>query len=122
MLDKKCIGHYHFIANDRLSNEEKSFLLENGTYSRYEPVGVTWNDSFCRRIVNEGQPGCFVERDINFHQMNNELENNCTGRSLKTSNNIYYLKWTLSFEHHIISSIWSIIIGRLKKHLTSSHF
>ena len=67
-------------------NEEK-FLLENGTFSYYEPSGVKWNDSFCRRIVNEGQPGCFVERDIDLNQIDRFIDPNRTGRSLTTSLN-----------------------------------
>ena len=85
----------HVYANYRFLYEQKGYLLENGIFSRYEPIGVKWNDSFCRRIVNEGQPGCFVERDIDSHQINYDydylydyqLENNCTGRSLRTSLN-----------------------------------
>ena len=94
----------YLIANDRFSFKGNGFLLENGTFSWFEPIGVTWNDSFCRRIVNHGQPGCFVERDIDLHQINYLFENDhnfghlslmsiinshyektCEGRSLKTS-------------------------------------
>ena len=54
----------HVLVIDR-SGEEKGFLLKNETFSRFEPVGVAWNDSYCRRITNEGPSGCFVQRDIN---------------------------------------------------------
>ena len=61
--------------------EEKGFLLKNETFSRFEPVGVTWNDSFCRRIRNGGPLGCFVQRDINLFPIADidRSRNNCSG-------------------------------------------
>ena len=60
---------------------EKGFLLTNGTFSRFEPVGVTWNDSYCRRITKSGRSGCFVERDINMFPIADldDPRNNCSG-------------------------------------------
>ena len=68
------------LINDR-SGEEKGFLLNNETFSRFEPVGVTWNDSFCRRIRNGGPLGCFVQRDINLFPIAeiDHSRNNCSG-------------------------------------------
>ena len=68
------------LINDR-SGEEKGFLLKNETFSRFEPVGVTWNDSFCRRIRNGGPLGCFVQRDINLFPIAeiDHSRNNCSG-------------------------------------------
>ena len=61
---------------------EKGFLLENGTtFVRYEPVGVTWNDSYCRRITNGGQTGCFVQRNIDSFPIANAPLNVCSGTS-----------------------------------------
>ena len=66
---------------DRSLTGEKGFLLTNGTFNRFEPVGVTWNDSYCRRITNEGPLGCFVERDIRMFPIADldDARNNCSG-------------------------------------------
>ena len=71
----------HVTKTDRTLTGEKGFLLTNGTFSRYEPVGVTWNDSYCRRITNGGRSGCFVERDINMFPIADldDPRNNCSG-------------------------------------------
>ena len=71
----------HVSITDRSLTGEKGFLLTNGTFSRFEPVGVTWNDSYCRRISNSGQSGCFVERDINMFPIADldDPRNNCSG-------------------------------------------
>ena len=63
------------------SDEEKGFLLKNETFSRFEPVGMAWNDSYCRRITNGGPLGCFVQRDINLFPIadTNRSRNNCSG-------------------------------------------
>ena len=68
------------------SGEEKGFLLKNETFSRFEPVGVTWNDSYCRRITNGGSLGCFVQRDINLFPIadTNRSRNNCSGLDFDT--------------------------------------
>ena len=66
------------------SGEEKGFLLKNETFSRFEPVGVAWNDSYCRRITNEGPSGCYVQRDINLFPIADidRLRNDCSGLDL----------------------------------------
>ena len=71
----------HVTMTDRSLTGEKGFLLTNGTFSRFEPVGVTWNDSYCRRITNSGRSGCFVERDINMFPIADldDPRNNCSG-------------------------------------------
>ena len=48
----------------RSLNGEKGFLLRDGIFERFEPIGITWNDSYCRRIADAGPSGCFVERDL----------------------------------------------------------
>ena len=58
---------------------EKGFLFKNGTYERFEPIGITWNDTYCRRITEEGPSGCFVERDLSASPDFDYQENNCTG-------------------------------------------
>ena len=65
--------------SERFLHGEKGFLLQNGTFVRYKPVGVTWNDSFCRTIKDGGQPGCFVERNIGAFPIDIRPENNCSG-------------------------------------------
>ena len=71
-------------TTDRSLTGEKGFLLANGTFNRFEPVGVTWNDSYCRRITNEGPLGCFVERDINMFPIADldDPRNNCSGSDI----------------------------------------
>ena len=66
---------------DRSLTGEKGFLLANGTFNRFEPIGVTWNDSYCRRITNEGPLGCFVERNIRMFPIADldDPRNNCSG-------------------------------------------
>ena len=63
------------------SDEEKGFLLKNETFSRFEPVGMAWNDSYCRRITNGGLLGCFIQRDINLFPIAdiNRSRNYCSG-------------------------------------------
>ena len=61
---------------------EKGFILKNGKFKRFEPIGVTWNDSYCRRITDSGPSGCFVKRDLSTILNFNFQENNCPGRYL----------------------------------------
>ena len=59
---------------------QKGFIFKNGTYERFEPIGITWNDSYCRRITDAGSAGCFVERDLSASADFDSQENNCTGK------------------------------------------
>ena len=72
----------HVQMNDRSLIGEKGFLLQNGTFVRYEPVGITWNDSFCRRKESGGKLGCFVQRDIEMFPIDDfeNQQNNCSGK------------------------------------------
>ena len=67
---------------------EKGFLLKNGTYERFEPIGITWNDSYCRKITDEGPAGCFVERDLSASPDFDNQENSCTGKISKKSRGV----------------------------------
>ena len=58
---------------------ENGFILQNGTFERFEPIGITWNDTYCRRITEAGPSGCFVERDLSASPDFDKQENNCTG-------------------------------------------
>ena len=60
--------------------DKKGFILKNGTFERFEPIGITWNDNYCRRITDAGPPGCFVERDLSASADFDNQENNCTGK------------------------------------------
>ena len=66
--------------------EEKGFIFKDGTFDRFEPIGLTWNDSYCRRIADAGPLGCFVERDLStipdFDYQKNNCTKNCTGKDL----------------------------------------
>ena len=66
-------------VNHRSLDGEAGFILENGIFERFEPVGITWNDFYCRRITDDGPSGCFVERDLSIIPDFNYHENNCTG-------------------------------------------
>ena len=66
-------------VNHRSLYGEKGFVLKNGTFERFEPIGITWNDSYCRRIKDAGPSGCFVERDLSVSADFDSQENNCTG-------------------------------------------
>ena len=65
-------------VNHRSLYGEKGFLLRNGTFERFEPIGITWNDSYCRRISDAGPSGCFVELDLSASDDFDNQENNCT--------------------------------------------
>ena len=58
---------------------EKGFILQNGTFERFEPIGITWKDSYCRRITDTGPSGCFVERNLSARADFDRQENNCAG-------------------------------------------
>ena len=74
------------MVNNRSLDDQKGFILKNGTFERFEPIGITWNDSYCRRITETGPSGCFVERDLSTTSGFNYQENNCTG---KDSTNLF---------------------------------
>ena len=69
------------MVNNRSPAEENGFLLKNGTFLRFEPIGITWNDSYCRKITDSGPSGCFIERNLlkipDFYVQ----EYNCSGKS-----------------------------------------
>ena len=65
--------------NHRSLYGEKGFIFKNGTYERFEPIGITWKDSYCRRITDAGPSGCFFERDLSASADFDSQENNCTG-------------------------------------------
>ena len=60
--------------------DEKGFILKNGTFERFEPIGITWNDSYCRKLVDAGPSGCFVKRNLSSITDFNYREKNCTGK------------------------------------------
>ena len=68
------------MVNNRSLDDQKGFILKNGTFERFEPFGITWNDSYCRRITHAGPSGCFVERDLSAIADFDNQENNCTGK------------------------------------------
>ena len=69
---------------------EKGFILENGKFERFEPIGITWNDNYCRRIADAEPSGCFVGRDLSASADFDNQENNCTG---KDSTNLLKVIW-----------------------------
>ena len=70
----------HATVNHRSLYGENGLLLKNGTYERFEPIGITWHDSYCRRLTDAGPSGCFVERDFAPSAYFDSQENNCTGK------------------------------------------
>ena len=69
----------HAAVNNRYLDEERGFILTNGTFKRFEPIGITWNDTYCRKITDAGPSGCFVERDLSKIPDFNYEENKCVG-------------------------------------------
>ena len=67
-------------VNHRSFYGEKGFILQNGTYERFEPIGITWNDSYCRRITDGGSSGCFIERDLSAIADFDHQKNDCIGK------------------------------------------
>ena len=76
----------HAQVNHRSLYGENGFILKNETYERFEPIGITWHDSYCRRITDAGPSGCFVERDFSASAYFDSQKNNCTG---KDSTNLF---------------------------------
>ena len=68
--------------NHRSLYGEIGFILKNGKFERFEPIGITWNDSYCRKITDAGPSGCFVERDLSSSADFDYQQNNCTGKDL----------------------------------------
>ena len=66
--------------NHRSHKGENGFILKNGTFQRFEPIGISWNDSFCRKVTDVGSSGCFVERDLSTISGFDYQANNCTGK------------------------------------------
>ena len=66
-------------VNHRSHQGQNGFVLSNGIFERFEPVGVTWNDSYCRRLSVTGHTGCYVERDLSIIADFDYEANNCTG-------------------------------------------
>ena len=73
-------------SNHGILPGEKGFILKNGTFNRFEPIGIAWNDSYCRRIADAGPSGCFVKRDLSVSAGFDNQENNCTGKDSTRSN------------------------------------
>ena len=66
--------------NHRSQKGENGFLLKNGTFQRFEPIGISWNDSYCRKVTDTGPSRCFVERDLSTISDFDYQANNCTGK------------------------------------------
>ena len=75
----RWILKYAMVGN-RYLDDEKGFILKNVTFERFEPIGFTWNDSYCRKIMDAGPSGCFVKRNLSTITSFNYQENNCTGK------------------------------------------
>ena len=68
------------MLNYRSHKGENGFILKNGTFERFEPLGISWDDSYCRKISDIGLSGCFVERDLSTISDFDYQANNCTGK------------------------------------------
>ena len=67
-------------VNHRSHKGEIGFILKNGTFQRFEPIGISWNDSYCRKVTDVGPSGCFVQRDLSTISDFDYQANNCTGK------------------------------------------
>ena len=97
-------------SNHGILPGEKGFILKNGTFNRFEPIGIAWNDSYCRRIADAGPSGCFVKRNVSTIPDFNYKENNCTG---KDSTNLLILVVILNMK-------FNNILNHLKKRRTNA--
>ena len=70
----------YMTSNHGILPRGRGFIPKNGIFERFEPIGITWNDNYCRRITDAGPPGCFVERDLSASVNFDNQENNCTGK------------------------------------------
>ena len=56
-------------------------------YGKYlvnpETIGITWNDSYCRRITDSLATGCFVKRSFN----DSKMADDCSGLRFKDLHN-----------------------------------
>ena len=81
------------------------FILKNRTYERFEPIGITWNDSYCRKITDTGPSGADFDSQ----------ESNCTGTD---STNLLGVKGILQvwdgflFYYFGCRGGWSCVKGR----------
>ena len=66
--------------NHQSHKGENGFILKNGTFGRFEPIGISWNDTYCRKVTDTGPSGCFVERDLSTITDFDYQANNCTGK------------------------------------------
>ena len=85
--DKEWLKKYATVS-PRSFYSENGFILQNGTFKRFEPIGITWNDSYCRKITDGGPSGCFVERDLSANPDFDNSENNCKGTISKNSRGV----------------------------------
>ena len=67
-------------VNHQSQKGKNGFILKNGTFQRFESIGISWNDSYCRKVTDTGPSGCFVERDISTITDFDYQANNCTGK------------------------------------------
>ena len=66
---------------DKLPKELLQQYFYNSDYHWVNPetIGITWNDSYCRRITDSLATGCFVKRSINGSKMTDD----CSGLGFK---------------------------------------
>ena len=80
------------MPNDDYLFGEKGFILKNETLVRFQPIGVTWDDSYCRRITDSGPSGCFIDhdffaiRDSEFQEYNCSVKGSLDSVLLTTTN------------------------------------
>ena len=73
------------MVKNRSLEDPKGFILRNEIFERFESIGITWNDSYCRKITDSGPSGCFVERNLSTISDFDYQENNCEGKDSKNS-------------------------------------
>ena len=56
--------YIHHSSNHVKQKKNRGFILHGNNYIQYEPLGINWNDSFCRRLNSSELSYCYVENNI----------------------------------------------------------
>ena len=58
---------YSTIDEEPIDESNVGFLWNGYEYKQFNPIGMYWNDSFCRNIKPEENFGCYVEVENHTH-------------------------------------------------------
>ena len=52
---------YNIIEDGPIEESKIGYLWNGYDYEQFKPIGMFWNDNFCRNIEPERNFGCYVE-------------------------------------------------------------